>query len=59
MSAEGHLYNPYIFDNKIPPVWEPALEYLDLCEKFPCPLSNSRGHMFKMCYHLYVTYKHF
>uniref|UniRef100_A0A336LPQ5 tRNA-dihydrouridine(16/17) synthase [NAD(P)(+)] n=1 Tax=Culicoides sonorensis TaxID=179676 RepID=A0A336LPQ5_CULSO len=55
MTAEGHLYNPAIFDGINPLCWDMATEYLDIVEKYEPPKGYTRGHLFKIFHHLIQT----
>jgi len=56
MTAEGSLSNPYIFADKHEPSWVAATEYLDFVEKYPCPSSYVRAHLFKIYHHSMVVF---
>lgn len=52
MTAEGNLFNPFLFEGVNPTAWSVAYEYLDIVEQYPAPISYIRGHLFKILHHL-------
>ena len=50
--SEGNLRNPAIFENQDNVSWDLALEYLDIVDQYPCPMTYMRGHMFKLFHHV-------
>lgn len=50
MTAEANLYNPCIFEDKLPLIWDMVDEYLQICktEAPDTSLTAVRGHLFKM-----------
>lgn len=54
MSAEGHLFNPAIFTDKLYASWFMAEEYLQICKEYPNSATPSQGkaHFFKLFHSL-------
>jgi tRNA-dihydrouridine synthase 1 len=48
MTAEGNLYNPFIFEPGFPLVSTVAREFMEMIEKYGAIASHVRGHLFKI-----------
>lgn len=51
MSAEGVLYNPYLFEETHPVSWRVAKEYLQYAEVYESEASAMRAHVFRICHY--------
>lgn len=54
MSAEGLLSNPLLFEERLRPGYESALEYLELAARFKANTASVRAHVFRMCHYRWV-----
>ena len=54
MIAESNLYNPCLFAQVNPPVWDIANEYLNFVEQYPCSFGAIRAHVFKIFHKVYI-----
>lgn len=50
MSGEGILANPALFSGKLLDLNDLAVEYMELCEKYPTPAKCIKAHLFKFFY---------
>uniref|UniRef100_A0A0N4Z1Z8 tRNA-dihydrouridine(16/17) synthase [NAD(P)(+)] n=1 Tax=Parastrongyloides trichosuri TaxID=131310 RepID=A0A0N4Z1Z8_PARTI len=57
MAAEGILYNPYLFDEKLEVNFKICQEYLKYAKKYEANLSAIRAHVFRMCHYSWLEYK--
>ncbi|KAI6645689.1 tRNA-dihydrouridine(16/17) synthase -like [Oopsacas minuta] len=57
MSAEGLLYNPALFTDTTPCVYEVARGYLEMVVQYPVHTSAIRGHLFKIFHDVLQNYR--
>ncbi|KHJ83506.1 hypothetical protein OESDEN_16795 [Oesophagostomum dentatum] len=51
MSAEGILYNPWLFADRNEESWIVAKEYLEYARRYQAGTSAIRAHIFRICHH--------